>query len=102
MSQQPHFVATAQAQDISAGREAGCFLAQYALGGNLSESGPLMYATAETAPADDLDYFEAELGETFQFWTGDDVLPTWVKRPALHPNFDSADYNITLHVARLT
>ena len=100
MSQQPHFVATATPQDISSGRENGCYLAQFSGSGNITTAGPVLYATAAVAPLDEKDYFEAEVGDTFQFWAGDDVDPTWVRRPSLA--FDSPNLDIVISIARLT
>ena len=103
MAQEAHFTATADAQDISAGRAAGCYLAQYTSAGNLAEAGPLMYATAAAAPApaSDQDYFEADVGGSFTFRAGDGIMPTWVKRPAMAPAFDSPDFDISVAVAKV-
>ena len=101
MAQEVHFTATAAPRDISAARPAGCYLAQYTSAGNLAEAGPLMYATAAAAPASDQDYFEADVVGSFTFRAGDGIMPTWVKRPAMTPAFDSPDFDISVAVANV-
>ena len=95
MSQQPHFTATATPTDISAGREAGCYLAQ-------PTEGDVLYATANVAPTDPDDYFLAEAGQSFTFWAGDD-LPTWVRMGTDFVEFPVfGNPSLAVAVARLT
>lgn len=79
MAQVPHIEAGDTPTDISAGVADGCYVAQVAAG--LAEIGDqaVLYATAETAPTDDADYFRAGYGEFFTFTVGDDQPATWVK-----------------------
>ena len=72
----PHFEATPIPADISAGLEAGKYLAQ--------ARGPhdgvgVLYASAVSAPSDDSDYFQCWAGAAFVFFVGGTAHPTWVK-----------------------
>ena len=73
MGQQPHIEAGDSPADIGAGLAAGCYVAQ--------PSGPfgglgVRYATAETAPSNDADFFHCRAGEFFSFTVGDDQPAT--------------------------
>ena len=96
MTQQAHFEATHTPQDISAGRNEGCFLAQ-------PTEGAVLYATADVASADPDDYFQAEAGQSFTFWAGDDVAPTWIRMGTDFVEFPVfGNPSLAVAVARLT
>ena len=75
MSQQSHSVAGDVATDIAAGLDEGCYLAQVRSDANTYG---VLYATAEAAPSDSDDWFQAPGQTFFTFQVGDDTLPTWV------------------------
>ena len=75
MSQRDHFTATDVAQAITAGLGDGCYLAQVRGYPGLPVLG---YATADAAPTDPEDYFQASGGSAFAFSKGPDIPPTWV------------------------
>ena len=74
MSQLPAIPLTATPQDVTAGLDAGCYLAQCR-----PRSARALYATRETAPTSADDYFSATDGEFFTFFVSDDAVPTWVR-----------------------
>ena len=89
MAQEDAFEVTQIATDISAGRDEGCYVATISIDTN-AEAPPLLYATAETAPASDRDYFLLDLDQYFSFRSGPGILPTWVKQPTRpHFSFDA-------------
>ena len=75
----PHFIAGADPADISAGLEAGEYMAQPS--GPFSGVG-VLYATAAAAPAEDQDYFRCRSGDVFLFYVGAAAGPTWCKSGA--------------------
>ena len=77
--QVPHVEVTDTATDITAGLADGCYVGQIAA--TLADIGDqaVLYASAETAPADDADFFRAGFGGFFSFTVGDDQPATWVK-----------------------
>jgi hypothetical protein len=90
--QQAHFDVTNTPADIAAVYPAGTYLAQ--LAAYIETPHGVLYATATHAPADDADYFRANLnGPLFQFSAGTGT-PTWVKTSLPGLTF-------TLAVARL-
>ena len=78
MAQQPAVELTDVAQDISAGREPGCYIATLSI--DSSAVATALYATAAMAPAADADYFPLDFGQFFSFRAGPDATPTWVKK----------------------
>ena len=80
MAQEPAFEVTAAAQDISAGREDGCFIATISIDSSAVAPG-VLYASKAMAPAADADYFPLDFGQFFSFRAGPDVMATWVKQP---------------------
>ena len=75
--QQAHFAVHDQPADIAAVYPAGTYLAQ--LAAYVETPHGVLYATATTPPADDADYYRANLsGPLFTFHAGSGV-PTWVK-----------------------
>ena len=68
--------------DLTDGLAAGCYVAQVGAALAVIGDAALLYATAETAPSDDDDYYRAGFREFFSFTVADDVPPTWAKAPA--------------------
>ena len=75
MAQAAHIEVGETPVDLTAGLTAGCYVAQVRDFGDTV----LLYATAETAPADDADYFLAAGRSYFTFVAGLDVAPTWAR-----------------------
>ena len=87
MAQQAAFTVTDTSQDISAGREDGCFIATISVDSTSLASA--LYATAATPPASDADYFPLDFGQFFSFRAGPGVMPTWVKKTNSVVPFDA-------------
>ncbi len=75
MTQQSHvqLVAGAAPVDLTVGLDDATYIVQ------VREGGPVLYATAPTAPADPFDYFEAPRLSTFLVEAGPEAAPTWVQ-----------------------
>ena len=78
MAQLGHVTAGDQPVDLTIGLADGCYVAQSTVG---FDGVGLLYASAESAPADDADYFQTRGVGFFVFTVGDDAPPTWVKSP---------------------
>ena len=87
MAQQPAFELTQVAQDISAGREPGCYIATLSI--DSSAVATALYETAATASASERDYFPLDFGRFFSFRAGPGVMPTWVKKTNSVVPFDA-------------
>ena len=74
MVQLPHLEVGDTPTDITDGLEPGCYVAQ--VPGSPAELG-VLYATRQTPPDADADYFHCRGNGFFAFTAG--VLPTWVK-----------------------
>ena len=74
MSQLPAIPLTATPKDVTAGLDAGGYLAQCR-----PKSARALYATRETAPSDSDDYFVCSNGSFFTFRAGEGCSPTWVR-----------------------
>ena len=68
--------------DLTDGLAAGCYIGQVASRSAVMGDEALLYATAETAPADSADWFRASVREFFMFTVGDDTPTTWAKSSA--------------------
>ena len=62
--------------DLTAGLDPGCYLAQVR---DQPDAVGVLYASSETPPDNDGDYFSARAETFFTFVAGDDKPPVWVK-----------------------
>ena len=75
MAQLAHISVGDTPVDLTGGLAAGCYVAQVRDFGDTV----LLYATVDTPPADDADYFLAAGRSYFTFTASDGVAPTWAK-----------------------
>lgn len=81
MAQVPHVDVGGTPVDLTDGLDPGCYIAQPRR--FPSEVG-VEYATAETAPAEDDDWFYCHGGQAFTFTVAESLPPTWAR--ALWPS----------------
>lgn len=85
MAQRAHIDIGGDAVELTAGLDTGCYIAQVRATAETVDVPRLLYATAETAPADDGDWFEASLGQFFRFTKSAALPATWAKSGAPSP-----------------